>query len=85
MIKVIVSVRDKKSEVFNDIHVEINAASAIRAFEMSVKEAPYKDDYVLYQVGTFDTNNGQVTPNEPIQLYTGLDVKVDNVVNINEQ
>ena len=82
MLKVIVSVKDNVSEIFNDPRVEVNTASAIRAFTNSVKETPYKDDFSLYQVGTFETNNGTVTPNEPLRIYTGHDVKTDNVVDL---
>lgn len=84
MIKIIISVKDTVAEMFNDPRVEINAASAIRAFTNSVKDSPHKDDFTLYQVGTFDTNNGNVTFNEPLRLYTGHDIKVDNIVELDK-
>lgn len=84
MLKVIVCVKDNVAEIFNDPRVEINSASAIRAFTESVKDATHKDDYSLYQIGTFDTDNGNVIPNEPLRLYSGHDVKVDNVVQLKE-
>jgi len=82
MLKIIISVKDTVSEVFNDPRVEINAGSAIRAFSQSVQESVNKDDYVMYQVGTFDTTNGKVKPNDPIRIYSGHDVKTDNVTSI---
>lgn len=85
MIKVIVCVKDTISEVFHDPRVEINTQSAIRAFTQSVQDAPHKDDYCLYQIGTFDTNTGEVTGNEPLRIYSGHDVKVNNVVPLKEE
>lgn len=82
MEKVIVSVKDNVAEIFNDPRVEINAASAIRAFSLSVKETPHKDDYSLYIVGEFDSKNGQIKPCEPQRIYSGHDVKIDNVTEI---
>ena len=82
MLKIIVSVKDVIADIFNDPRSEINAASAIRAFEHSVKESPHKDDYSLYQIGTMDTCNGTITANEPVRLCTGHDVKINNVTDI---
>lgn len=84
MKKLMISVKDNVSELFADPRVEINAASAIRAFTASVKESPHKDDYSLYVVGEFDVNNGNIAPCEPQRIYSGHDVKVDNVVGITE-
>jgi hypothetical protein len=82
MLKIIISVKDTVADIFNDPRVEINAASAIRAFSQSVKESEMKDDFQLYQIGTFDTDNGMVTYNDPLRLYSGHDVKTDNVVDM---
>lgn len=75
MQKIIVVVKDNVAETFHDTRNEINVASAIRAFTHSVQESPNKDDYSLYQVGIFDTDSGNIKPNEPIRLYTGHEVK----------
>lgn len=75
MIKVIVSVKDTVAEIFNDARMEVNIASALRAFNEAVKDSPHKDDYAMYQVGTFDTNTGVIIPNEPVRLCSGHDVK----------
>lgn len=82
MLKIIVSVKDNVAEIFNDPRVELNAATAIRAFTHSIQDSPHKDDFSLYQIGTFDTLNGAVKENEPIRLYSGHDVKDGNVVDI---
>lgn len=82
MLKIVISVKDTVAEFFNDPRVELNAASAIRSFTVSVKETPHKDDFALYQVGVFDTETGLIKPNDPIRLFTGHDVKLDNVSSI---
>jgi len=79
MLKIIISVKDTVSEVFNDPRVEVNAASAIRAFSHSVQDTPHKDDFVLYQIGIFETTNGTVKPNEPIRLFSGHDVQKQDI------
>lgn len=75
MKKVIISVKDTVAEIFNDPRVEINAASAIRAFTNSIESSKSKDDFSLYIIGEFDTNNGEVYPSEPTRIYSGHDVK----------
>jgi len=77
MKKVIISVKDTVAEVFNDPRVEINAASAIRAFTNSIQDNKNKDDFTLYIVGEFDTQNGEVQPCEPVKIFTGHDVKTN--------
>lgn len=84
MLKIIISVKDTVSEIFNDPRVEVNTASAIRAFTQSLKDTTHKDDFVLYQVGTFNTQNGEVTKGEPIKIHSGHDIKTDNVTEIPE-
>lgn len=85
MLKVIVSVKDNVAEMFHDPRTEVNTASAIRAFSQSIEESPHKDDYSLYQIGTMDTNTGDIIPNEPLRIYTGHDVKIKNVTQITEK
>ena len=82
MKKLVISVKDNVAEMFNDPRVEVNAASAIRAFTLSVKESPHKDDYSLYLLGEMDTNTGMLTPCEPQRIYSGHDVKINNVEEI---
>jgi hypothetical protein len=75
MKKVIVTVKDTVAEIFNDCRVEINAASAIRAFSQGVKDSPHKDDYSLYIIGEMDMDTGVITPCEPMRIHSGHDVK----------
>jgi len=74
MKKVIISVKDTVAEVFNDPRVEINTASAIRSFTNTVQESKNKDDFVMYILGEFDTQNGQITTSDPTKIYSGHDV-----------
>ena len=43
MLKILISVKDTVAEIFNDPRAEINTASAIRSFSMSVSKSPHKD------------------------------------------
>ena len=79
MKKVIISVKDNVAEMFNDPRVEINAGSAIRAFSQSVQDSPHKDDFSLYVIGEFDTDTGMCEPCEPVRIYTGHDIKTNNI------
>ena len=74
MIKIIVSIYDKTAELFNDPRQEVNTASAIRAFEDTVKEHPHKNDFVLYQLGAFDSCKGTILPNEPLKICSGFEL-----------
>jgi len=74
MKKVIISVKDTIAEVFNDPRVEINTGSAIRAFSQSIEGNRNKDDFVMYLIGEFDTQTGEVIPSEPVRIYSGHDV-----------
>jgi len=80
MKKVIISVKDTVAEVFNDPRVEINAASAIRAFTNSIQGNQNKDDFTLYIVGEFDSQNGDVQPCEPVKIYSGHDVSANTEI-----
>jgi hypothetical protein len=76
MEKIIISVKDTVAEVFNEPRTEQNVQSAIRAFEHSIKDSPHKDDFVMYQIGTFNPINGEVKGCDPFKIYSGHDVKV---------
>lgn len=82
MLKILVSVKDNVAQVFNDPHPETNVATAIRSFTASAKDQPHKDDFALYQIGVFDTDNGSIKPNEPIRIYSGHDVKLETMESI---
>lgn len=69
------SIYDKVTETFNDPFKQLNNAAAIRSFQHSVIEEPHKDDYVIYFVGTFDSDKGEYNPTQPVRLLTGLEVQ----------
>lgn len=69
------SIYDKVSNVANKPFVEVNDASAIRAFIDSGKRSPYIIDYELLKVGTFNQDNGELVPLSPVRIYSGLDAK----------
>lgn len=74
MKKVIIAIKDTIAEVFHDPRIEINVPSAIRAFTDGVKDSPHKDDFSMYIIGEFDTQKGEITPQEPTRIYSGHDV-----------
>jgi hypothetical protein len=84
MKKVMVCVKDTVSEIFHDIRCEVNTASAIRSFSASLQDSPHKDDYQLYLVGEQDQNNGKIEPCDPVRIYSGHDVKINNVTPIED-
>jgi len=84
MKKVIISVKDTVAEVFNDPRVEVNAGSAIRAFTNSIQGNKNKDDFTLYIVGEFDTQNGEVEPCDPVKIYSGHDVKTEEIYSMSD-
>jgi len=80
------TIYDTVSEVFNKPFADINDASAIRAFSESVKDQAHKNDYVIYHIGGFDDNSGQITADKaPLKLKSGFEVKNDNITELPEQ
>ena len=85
MFKNLYAIFDTVAEVYNNPFTDINNQSAIRAFSTSVKEQPHKNDYVLYHIGAFDDNSGLITADKnPVRLYSGIEVKTDNVTELPE-
>lgn len=86
MFKNLYAIYDTVAEVFNNPFVSINNQSAIRDFSTSVKEQPHKDDYALYHIGAYDDNAGTITASDtPLKIYSGLEVKVDNVTEMTKE
>jgi len=98
MINNLYSIYDKVSGVFNKPFVEVNDASAKRAFQHSLKSAPDMTDYELYYIGQFDDGKGDLMlmdKDMPRKIWTGLAIasqservpemlKVQNPVNKDE-
>ncbi len=64
------SIRDLKTG-FLPPTVDLNDGSAIRNFEHACRAEEslffsHPDDYVLFRVGTFDTDSGRIIPLDPI-------------------
>ena len=82
MIKNIYSVYDSAAEVYGDTITELNHATAIRSFEQAVNRegslwARHVGDFTLMHMGTFETKNGLITPNEgsvPQRVITAAEV-----------
>lgn len=78
---VVLAIRDVKSECFKAPHFSIAVGSAIREFGDACSNpdsfiSKHKEDYQLYQVGTFDEVQGVLVPfNVPVLLCSATDFK----------
>jgi len=70
------SIYDNVACVFNKPFVEVNDASAKRAFQHALISSPDTRDYDLYYIGEFDDASGliHVGDRAPLRVMTGLDV-----------
>lgn len=82
MKKYIYSVRDNLAECFSRTIDEINDQTAIRAFINSFKDNPNKNDYSFYRIGEWNDATGQITVVEPQKIYSGFDIKLDNITEL---
>ena len=67
MKKQVYSIYDKKAMFYGPLMVYDNRVSALRDFEQVCLNSQaminkYPDDFVLYYVGTFETENGRLEP-----------------------
>lgn len=75
----IYSIFDTVAEVFNKPFTEFNDASAQRAFIASLEEKlTNKNDYVLYNIGTYDDSKGEIVGCNPVKVCSGFD-KTNNL------
>lgn len=81
MIKSIFCVFDAKSKVYDTVHFEINKAVALRSFEKACNDPStalfeWPEDYVLFELGTFDTETGKIVTHEcPLTLGVAIEYK----------
>lgn len=73
MIQKMFAVRDSKANAFLQPFFSSANGSAIRALADAVNDgkspiALHPEDYILYEVGTFDDNLGVIEPVSPIKL-----------------
>lgn len=69
--KFLFSVYDTKAAVFSNPFTSVNKFTAIRDFQNAVNDpqsniSQYPDDYILYELGSFDDITGEVTASTPI-------------------
>jgi hypothetical protein len=76
------TIRDNVAELFNKPFFAVNNATAIRSFASAMQKEPHKNDYALYRVGEFNEDNGEVTPEPPQKIYTGFDIKEEEINNV---
>lgn len=76
---VLCSVYDQKANFFSAPFCSSTAASAVRDFQNAVKDTramvdKFPKDYVLYQLGLFDPDTGEISPQSvPLHLASGAD------------
>jgi len=82
MILNIFAVRDIKTDQFANPMFLVNALQAIRHFADEVNRVDndnilnkHADDFELYHLGTYDTNNGLFQTNTPKQIATASELK----------
>lgn len=92
MKKQIFAIFDTKAEYFNQPFFMNTIPEAIRAFTDLVNDdktriSEHPEDYILYNVGKFDDQDGAITPPEtekPQAITTGMEVKLEKAVSIQE-
>lgn len=72
MRKVIVAVRDSKSELFGIPHFETSVGTAIRSFEEAVNSEDknnilftHPQDFTLWELGSFEDSDGTLSMPQP--------------------
>lgn len=78
MIQKVFSVRDEKIEAFLPPFFARARGEAIRSFQQAVLEtghpfAKSREDFVLYELGTFDDVAGRFTSVEPIRVVSAFE------------
>jgi uncharacterized OB-fold protein len=75
---VIFTIRDNVAEVFNKPFTDLNIASAVRSFTLSLKEEPQKADYTLYKIGEMDQITGTIeNDKDPVKIMSGMEVETE--------
>lgn len=84
MRSMIFAVHDKAVDAFLPPFFAPARGAAIRSFMDACSDpqhqfAKHLDDYVLYELGSFDDGNGTFAVHEPQRVMSGFDVKPDTV------
>lgn len=75
MLMKVFSVRDMKSEAFLQPYFSVNQGTALRAFDEACQkqDSPfykYPNDYVLYEIGSYDDETGLLTALTPVKMMS---------------
>jgi len=74
----IYSIRDDVAQFFIAPFLAENDAHAKRMFIGSMGDSfPHRSDFKLYRVGSFDPDNGTVTPEDPALVLAGFSIPID--------
>jgi len=74
----IYSIRDDIAQFFIAPFLAENDGHAKRMFVSSMGDSfPHRSDFKLYRVGSFDTENGLVTPEDPALVLAGFSIPID--------
>lgn len=80
------SVRDQATDMFGTPMFLVAVGAAVRSFTDEINRvAPdnalsqHPDDYVLYELGSFDTDTGKFDTYVPVQICRGKDVSLNYV------
>ena len=71
------SVRDSKADSFGVPFTAVNDNVASRMFEQLANDEAstiynYPEDYNLYKIGSFNTTHGELNPQKPEHVISGL-------------
>ncbi|WNK13720.1 MAG: nonstructural protein [Microvirus sp.] len=67
------TVYDTKSAIFANPFVSQNKMTALRDFQQAANDpqsqiSNYPEDFILFEIGTFDENTGSISPMLPVNL-----------------
>jgi len=72
------TIRDAAAQYFMPIFLAKTDAQAARMFSESMgMNRTHKADYVLFRVGSFDSDNGTVTSTDPEMVLAGMSLPDD--------
>lgn len=79
----VLSVFDKKAELYSGLYLARNLQVGIRMFADAVRAGEslmrsHPEDFVLIQLGAFDEELGQLVPQLPLKLLEASDVEVNS-------
>jgi len=75
---IIYTIHDTKAELYHPPRIARTKADAIRSFTMGANDKDtqlghHPEDFVLYQIGTYDDLTGQITPTPHLSLGKAIE------------